>query len=332
VKKVKALSVFSGGLDSILSVLIIRQQGIGVEGVYFETPFFTSERARESAKKIGIPLRIIDITDEMLSIIKNPRFGYGACLNPCLDCRLLMIKKAAEIMKREGFDFIFTGEVIGQRPMSQTKRALLKIKELCGCGDYLLLPLSARHLPLTLPEREGKVDRNRLLGIHGRSRKEQMRLAEAFGIDSYPSPAGGCLLTDKAFSGRLMDLLIHQKEIKKRDILLLKLGRHFRINPLTKVILGRNRRENEDISSLITPEDSYLNVLEYPGPLVLIPYGGDDEGRRKAAILAASYSDAPSNVPIIKVKICHDNKTYYINAPLQPKTDLHRFMIKPYEN
>ncbi len=328
-KKIRALSIFSGGLDSILSVLVLRKQGIEIEGVYLETPFFSSERARKSAQKIGIPLRIMDITDEMLSIIKDPKFGYGTGLNPCLDCHLLMATKACEIMKKEGFDFIFTGEVLGQRPVSQTKKALLKIKELCGCGEYLLLPLSAKHLPITLPEMEGKVNRDRLLDIHGRSRNEQLKLAKSFGIDAYPSPAGGCLLTDKVFSGRLKDLLTHQKEIKRRDLRLLKLGRHFRLNPLTKAIVGRNKRENEDLISLVTPKDSYLNALKYPGPLVLLPYGGDNKGKKQAAILAASYSDAPSNIPVT-IKVSSNNKVYYINALSQSKTDLRKFMIKAY--
>lgn len=328
-KKTRALSIFSGGLDSILSVLILRKQGIEIEGVCFETHFFSSERARKSVQKIGIPLRIMDITDEMLFIIKNPKFGYGTGLNPCLDCRLLMARKACEIMKKEGFDFIFTGEVLDQRPMSQTKKALLKIKKLCGCGDYLLLPLSAKHLPITLPEMEGKVDRGRLLDIQGRSRSKQLKLARSFGIDAYPSPAGGCLLTDKVISGRLKDLLTHQKEIKRRDLQLLKLGRHFRLNPLTKAIVGRNKKENEDITSLVISKDSYLNVLKYPGPLVLLPYGGDNKGKKQAAILAASYSDAPSNIPVT-IKVSSNNKVYYINALSQPKTDLQKFMIKAY--
>jgi len=330
VKKIRALSIFSGGLDSILSVLVLRKQGIEIEGVYFETPFFLSERAKKISQKIGIFLRIVDITDEMLSIIKNPKFGYGTGLNPCMDCHLLMARKACEIMKKEGFDFIFSGEVLGQRPMSQTKKALLKIKELCGCGDYLLLPLSAKHLPITLPEMEEKVDRNRLLDIYGRSRNEQLKLAKNFGIDAYPSPAGGCLLTDKVISGRLKDLLIHQKKIKKRDLQLLKLGRHFRLNSLTKVIVGRNKKENEDIISLVIPEDTYLNAIKYPGPLVMLPYGGDDKGEKQAAILAASYSDALSDMPVT-IKVSSNNKVYYVNAFSQPKTYLQKFMIKPYK-
>ncbi len=328
---IKALAIFSGGLDSILAVEIIRKEGIEVDGVYFETPFFPSYRAKESAFQIGLNLRIVDITKEMLSIIKKPRFGHGAGLNPCMDCHLLMCQKACEIMKREGYAFLITGEVLGQRPFSQTKQAMLKIQRECLCGDYLLRPLSAKCLPATLPESEGLIERHKLLDFKGRSRKPQMKLAQKLGIKDYPTPAGGCLLTDLEFSARLKDLLDFQlkakpNDIQPRDLELLKIGRHFRINPQTKVVVGRNQKENELLKTLALPEDAQLRVISYPGPRVLIPYGGDLEGIKMAAVLAVSYSDAPKNRPV-RVQVNYKGKFTEVQTSALPKESCKPFLI-----
>jgi len=324
--KKKVLAIFSGGLDSILAVCLIRQQGFWVEGVYFESPFFPAKRACRSAKQIDLPLRIIDITEEILSIIRNPRFGHGSGLNPCLDCHLLMCKKACKIMQEEGYEFIISGEVLGQRPMSQIKQALRIISKECPCGDYLIRPLSAKLLPLTKPEQEGKVDREGLLDIRGRSRTVQMKLAKEFGINDYPAPAGGCLLTDTIFAAKLKDLLTHQAKINKRDLELLKLGRHFRLNEATKVIVGRNQKENKILKKLSLSEDTILEVINYPGPFVLIPYGGDKAGEELASILAASYSDTPKDkFAIIFIK--QKDKIKKIRACPYPKEQLHQYLI-----
>ncbi|MCD6319263.1 MAG: tRNA 4-thiouridine(8) synthase ThiI [Candidatus Desulfofervidaceae bacterium] len=323
----KVLAIFSGGLDSLLAVCLIRQQGFVVEGVYFETPFFPAERARQSAKQINLPLSIVDITGEMLTIIKNPRFGYGSGLNPCLDCHLLMCKKACKIMQEKRYAFIISGEVLGQRPLSQTKEAMLKITKECPCGDYVLRPLSAKLLPPTKAEQEGWIDRNQLLDIKGRSRAYQIELAKKFGINDYPAPAGGCLLTDTIFAARLKDLLVHQEKINRRDLELLKLGRHFRLNEVTKAIVGRNQRENEILKRLSLPEDTALEVINYPGPFVLIPYGGDFAGEELASILAVSYSDAPKGKPAI-IFIKQKGKVKEVKAHASPKEELHRYLIK----
>ncbi len=326
-KKHHALAVFSGGLDSILAVLVIRKQDIFVEGVYFETPFFPAQRAKESAVQIDLPLKIIDITDEMLSIIKNPRFGYGKGLNPCMDCHLLMCQKACEIKEKEGYDFIITGEVLGQRPLSQTKQAMLKIQKECLCGDYLLRPLSAKHLPPTIPEKEGWVKREDLLDLKGRSRRLQIELAKGFGLRKYPSPAGGCLLTDVTFAARLKDLLAYQKDITPRDLELLKVGRHFRLNPKTKAIVGRKQTENQILQKMTLSKDVELKVIGYPGPLVLVPYGGDPEGIKLAAILAVAYSDAPKDRPV-EVSIQYRGRKAKIKTSSLPKEVLHTYLIK----
>ncbi len=211
---VRALGLTSGGLDSILSALVLKEQGIEVAWVNLETPFFGSDRARRAARMTGIPLRVENITRVYIEMLKDPNCGYGTNMNPCLDCHALMLEIAGATMKREGFDFLFTGEVLGQRPMSQTKPSLRYVEKRSGFAGQILRPLSAKLLPPTIPEERGLVDRVRLLDLTGRSRKRQMKLAEAFGISDYPSPGGGCLLTDPGFSRRVKDLLEHQKELR----------------------------------------------------------------------------------------------------------------------
>ena len=297
--KVTAIAVFSGGLDSILAVKVIDGQDIEVRGVTFETPFFNAGKARIAARRIGLALTVIDFTQEHLEMLKAPRYGYGKNMNPCIDCHTLMLKRAGLLMEEIGADFIFTGEVLGQRPMSQGKQSLLLVAKNSGYQDVVLRPLSAQFLPETLPEREGKVNRERLLALQGRGRKDQMELARRYGITDYAAPAGGCLLTDPMFSKRLKDLFAHQPGFRVRDIELLKYGRHFRIGDTLKVIVGRKRSDNEAIRYLAEDTDRMLHVADYPGPTVLIPYGGDDLDCQKAASLCLLYSDAPNDKEMV---------------------------------
>jgi tRNA U34 2-thiouridine synthase MnmA/TrmU len=323
----KALVIFSGGLDSLLSSLLIMAQGIKVEGVYFSTPFFPKDQAIKSANQIKLHLQVIDITTEILDIIKYPLFGYGQGLNPCLDCHLFMCKKACEIMSKKGYDFIISGEVLGQRPLSQTKEAILKIAKQCPCHDFLLRPLSAKLLPPTIPEQKNIVQREKLLDIKGRSRKKQLELANRFGLKSYPSPAGGCLLTDKAFALKLKDLLNYQKVISHRDLELLKVGRHFRLNPSNKAIVGRNKEENEKIASLSYDHDAIFQTIGYPGPLVLVPAGGNSVGQKWAAILTVSYSDLPL-YKNIEVRMRCKSKEKLFSVAAHRKEELAKYLIK----
>ena len=292
---VKAFSLFSGGLDSMLAVKLIQDQGIVVEGLTFTTPFFDARKAQEAAAQIRMPLKIEDLTTEHLLMMKAPRYGFGKHMNPCIDCHTLMLHKAGRIMEAEGADFVFTGEVLGQRPMSQTRQSLHIVAKNSGYAEYVLRPLSARLLPESKPEREGKVDRQKLLAIQGRSRKTQMEMARAYGIRHYPPPAGGCLLTDPMFSLRLKDLLQRQPDPARRDIELLKYGRHFRIEGAVKIIVGRNEKDNLALQSLIGEDDAVLKMMEIPGPLVLIPGGGSEEEIQEAARLCVLYSDAPQD-------------------------------------
>jgi len=291
----KALSVFSGGLDSMLAAELIRAQGIQVLGLFFETPFFQSPTARKSAENLNLPLKVIDITDRHLEVVKNPKHGYGENMNPCIDCHTLMIRRAGELLEAEEASFIITGEVLGQRPMSQNRKALAIVASGSGFETLLLRPLSAKLLPVTLPEERGWVKRDRLMDFSGRSRKPQMNLANRFNMKGYPSPAGGCLLTDVVFSRRLRDLISSRPGFQLREIELLKLGRHFRLGPETKLVVGRNKRENQTIRSLSEEQDLVLDPVSVPGPTVLVMGGLSTDFEEMAASMVVSYSDAQDN-------------------------------------
>jgi tRNA-specific 2-thiouridylase len=297
--KVKGIALFSGGLDSTLAFKVIEEQGIEVRGITFETPFFGAARARAAAKRIGLPLTVLNITEEHLRMLHAPRYGYGKNMNPCIDCHTLMLKIAGRRMEEEEADFVFTGEVLDQRPMFQGKQSLSVVAKNAGYPDRILRPLSARLLLETAPEREGKVDRGRLLDIQGRGRKQQMGMAVHYGITSYPAPAGGCLLTDPVFARRLRDLFDRHPDHSVRDIELLKVGRHFRLNEATKAIVGRNVKDNDTIERLTVPGDALICIAQVPGPTVLVPGGGDEETRLLAARLCARYSDAPRDREVV---------------------------------
>ena len=287
----KALAVFSGGLDSLLAAQLMRAQGIDVLAVFFETPFFRPQKARQYASGIDLPLRVVDITEPHLTMVMSPKHGYGENMNPCIDCHALMIRTAGDLLEEEGARFIVTGEVLGQRPMSQNRKALTVVESESGYPGLVLRPLSAKRLPPTVPEQEGWVDREALKGFSGRSRKPQMALARELGIPDYPSPAGGCLLTDQTFSTRLRDLLGTDPRPRVRDIEALKVGRHFRIGPSTKVIVGRNKRENQDLQALAGRGDTLIRPVGVPGPTALVPGGAERPEMETAAAITAAYSD-----------------------------------------
>ena len=241
----KALGLLSGGLDSVLAFKLILNQGIKAEAIKFVSPFFDdSFYAKNISEKFGIPLKIMYLGKEYLKLIKNPKHGYGSGMNPCIDCHVFMLKKAKQYAKKIKADFIFTGDVLGERPMSQNMKALNTIESETRLKNKILRPLSAKLLPETVAEKNGWVDRNKLLDIKGRSRKKQLELAKKFKIKIYASPGGGCLLTEKEFSAKLRDLIKHKKRINEKDIELLKIGRHFRFKN-NKIIVGRNEKENE---------------------------------------------------------------------------------------
>jgi tRNA-specific 2-thiouridylase len=288
----KAISVFSGGLDSMLAAELIRAQGVDVLALFFETPFFTSDRAMVSARSIDLPFKVVNITQRHLEVVKHPKHGYGGNMNPCIDCHALMFRIAGEMLESEGAAFVFSGEVMGQRPMSQNKKALALVAKESGLNGLLLRPLSAKCLPPTIPEKEGWVTRENLKGFQGRSRKPQMSMAADLKMNDYPAPAGGCLLTEKGFSRRLKDLLTSNPEVLVNQLESLKLGRHFRLNDHVKIVVGRNKRENEKLRKLTVKEDIILNTVTVPGPAVLMSGDLLSEAIDQAVQITLSYSDA----------------------------------------
>ncbi len=295
--KVKALALFSGGLDSILAVKLILKQSIEVVAVHFVSAF--NSRAKddsgvvEAAKRLGVPIKIMELGEDYLNMIREPKHGYGKNMNPCIDCRIFILKKAKEMAEEIGADFIFTGEVLDERPMSQHYGALKLIEEETGLKGKILRPLSAKLLPETIMEKEGMVDREKLLGIRGRSRKPQLKLAKEFNIKSYPSPAGGCLLTCKEYADKLRDLFRHKKSCSMADAVLLSVGRHFRLEK-NKIIVGRNEAENSVLASKKSRNDYYFEVADNVGPVTVLQGAKTEEAIRTAAELTAFYSDAES--------------------------------------
>lgn len=323
----RALGLCSGGLDSMLSALILKTQGIDVVWVSFETPFFSSIKARQASKNTGIPIIVRNITPEYLKMLKNPPCGYGKYMNPCMDCHALMFRLAGTIMKENDLDFLFSGEVLGQRPMSQNKQSLRYVEKQSGFDGYILRPLSAKRLPETIPEKMGQVDRNLLLDISGRSRKPQIQLAKEFGIKDYPSPAGGCLLTDKGYSARLKDLFDHKDSYTENECYLLKYGRHLRLDNKTKIIVGRTQKDNENIKRYYTPdEDTLIKVRNIPGPIVLMPRGGSKEMTVLSASVCTGYSKAPGSVPA-DVKIITPQGHEIIKVVGIPPKNIRHFLI-----
>ena len=327
-QKARALGLCSGGLDSTLAGLVLREQGIEVEWVTFETPFFNAAKARKASQATGIPLTVKPIYPVYIEMLKNPPAGYGKYMNPCMDCHALMFKLAGEIMREKEFDFLFSGEVLGQRPMSQNKTSLRYVEKHSGFDGYILRPLTAKNLPETIPEKEGLVDRERLLDIAGRGRKAQIKLAEKFGLKDYPAPAGGCLLTDVGYTNRLRDLFDHQDNCTEEELHLLKYGRHYRLNPQTKLIVGRTEKDNENILKYHNPQtDSVIDVKDYPSPIGLVSHGAGKESILLAASICTGYSKAPKLAPVeVVVKTPQKKETVKVIA-LQPD-DVRKLLIR----
>jgi tRNA-uridine 2-sulfurtransferase len=319
IKQRKAVSLISGGLDSMLATKVILDQGVHVEGINFFTGFCVEGhthaiRAKDKkkekrnnalwvAEELGIKLHIIDVIEEYKDVVLNPKHGYGQHLNPCLDCKIFMVNKAAAWawMEENDFDFIITGEVIGQRPMSQRKATMPIIARESGADDRLLRPLSARNLPRTLPEREGWVDRDKLFGFSGRNRTPQIELAESLGIKEYSQPAGGCcFLTDKSYASKLGDLWQSRGEraYELDDIMLLKVGRHLRPAPHYKLIISREDGENHYLSGY-QHEYTIIRPVSHGGPVTLIDGTPNDADLLLAARIAARYSQGKDTDSVV---------------------------------
>ena len=292
----KAIALLSGGLDSTLAARVMMEQGVELEALNFMTVFCTCTNrgatclaSQKAVETLGIPLKVFNVSEEYLGVVKHPQHGYGRNMNPCIDCRIFMLKKAKAYMEESGAAFIVTGEVLGQRPMSQRKDAMHLIEKEAGLEGLILRPLSAKVLPTTIPEKEGWVDRERLLNISGRSRKPQIELADHYGIHDYPCPAGGCLLTDPGFAKRMKDLMVYNPQFSLNDVHLLKMGRHFRFSNGVKLVVGRNEEENQKIQTFAQGEDILLKVSSFPGPLSLLRGKLNEGDIEKAAAITVHY-------------------------------------------
>ncbi len=305
-RELKGVALLSGGLDSTLAVKMMLEQGIKIEAIAIKTPFCDYDcgkgcghRVKEVARELDIPLKTVYLDEDYLKMLKRPKYGFGSGMNPCIDCRSMMYSAAKEHMMKTGADFIVTGEVLHQRPMSQNPRALQIIEEESHTKGIILRPLSAKCLPPTKVEKDGWVNRGELCNISGRSRKTQLSLAKEFGLLDVPNAAGGCLLTDPQFSKRIRDLMQHldvDELPSVSDVELLKLGRHFRLSETTKLIIGRNETENYKLCSLISGNDTLLEVKDFPGPIGILRSNYYEHSQtEKASSMILRYSDSPQN-------------------------------------
>ena len=342
----KAVALISGGLDSMLAARVVLEQGVHVEGVNFFTGFCVEghthairkkDRQRPKrnnalwvAEQLGIKLHFIDVVQAYKDVVINPKHGYGKNLNPCLDCKSFMVGRAHTWMLANGFDFIVTGEVLNQRPMSQRRRCMPIVATDSGAGDRLLRPLCAKHLPPTLPEREGWVDRERLHAFHGRSRKPQFALAASFGIEDYAQPAGGCcFLTDSNYSNKLRDLWRARgdREYELDDIMLLKVGRHLRPRSHFKLIIGREEGENKFLEGY-RRRYVHLRTLSHLGPLVLVDGPVDEDDLLLAARLTARFSQGRDSSRVsVLVTDAQGRRREMEVAPLPPGEVSHEWYL-----
>ena len=299
--------MISGGLDSVLAAAVIKRQGIAVTGLHFFNGFnggtmrravcdgATIEQQADGAKRrleelMGIDVRVIDVSVDFLRVLAAPEHGYGKNVNPCIDCRIFLLGRAREILEREGYDFVFTGEVLGQRPMSQNLKAMREVERQSGLEGRLLRPLCARLMAQTIPERDGLVDRSLLLDIQGRSRRRQMALAAELGITGYEQPAGGCTLTDENYARRYSDLAARGAVFSCEDTIVLSVGRHLRLSPSVKIVVGRRQEENEYLERAWSGS-ALMTTVDHPGPTTLVQGEASQEDLLLAAAITARYSD-----------------------------------------
>jgi tRNA-specific 2-thiouridylase len=323
--KVKAVSLFSGGLDSILATELVRRQGIEVIAFNLKTPFGIpkkdgSTEAQQGAKQLKVPLVVGCADKEYIKMLRNPRHGYGKNINPCVDCKIFILKQAKKYAKQIGADFLFTGEVLGERPMSQHGAALKTIEKEAGLEGELLRPLSAKLLTETTAEKKGLIDRQRLYDIQGRSRKPQFALAKEFGITVYPSPAGGCLLTCEEYAKKLADLFENKKAVSTQDVALLRIGRHFRVGK-NKFVVGRNQAENLFLTEHKGKGDYRFELPSIVGPTTLLQGPKTKTAIETAAKLTAFYSDAKTVETTVKYGKDNLDKTVTIELPKREDVD-----------
>ncbi|MEN6437314.1 MAG: tRNA 4-thiouridine(8) synthase ThiI [Syntrophobacter sp.] len=325
--RIQGIGLLSGGLDSTLAVKVLQEQGLELLAITFVTPFFGPEAGLEAGAKAGVPTISVDISQRHLDMLKHPRYGYGSQMNPCIDCHALMLNEAGRLMEKEGAGFLFTGEVLGQRPMSQRRDSLRSVEKLSGYPGYILRPLCAKLLPPTRAEETGLVNREKLLDIQGRSRKRQAELARRFGITDYPQPGGGCMLTKEGFSSRLRSLLSANADATAGDVEIIKWGRAFRLPARNICMVGRNLADNTKLDQLAREDDIHLRSYDYPGPTGLIVASPSPmEDIDTAAGLVASYGDGPRNTPI-RVHWRHKGNTGYITVEVKARDSYKEMLL-----
>ena len=320
-KRGHAIALFSGGLDSALAILLMLQQNIEVTAITFMTHFGCDLGDRSScgsdpypaAEKWGFNVKLMHLGQKFVDIVTNPQFGRGKNMNPCTDCRLLMLTEAKAFMEMVNADFIITGEVMGQRPMSQVKDKMSLVLRKSGLEGRLVRPLSAKLLEPTIPEIEGMLDREKLEGISGRSRKRQMELAKEFGLDDYPNPGSGCLLTDEGYSNRLRDLLAHTEHVTFDDLNMLRIGRHFRLNRNSKAIIGRDEDENKKVEGIRKIDQVRLEAPDIGSPVTILIGEVSDEAIEKAARITARYS-AGRDEATVRIEVASQDSVRYIEV------------------
>ncbi|MEM3404492.1 MAG: tRNA 4-thiouridine(8) synthase ThiI [Nitrososphaeria archaeon] len=332
-KKPKAVLLYSGGLDSTIALYSLVSMGVDVIALNFDF-FCTGSNNRvyqsvaDNTRRLGVNVITVGVDNEYLEVLKNPRYGYGRSVNPCVDCRIYMLKYAKKVMDLEGADFIATGEVVGQRPFSQKVQRLMVIDKEAGVEGLVVRPLSGKLLPETIPEKKGLVKREAMFDLQGRGRRAQMKLAEQLGIKVYPTPAGGCLLTESAFGRRFRDLKKYCRNFDLKDVLLLRFGRHFRLDDKNKIIICRNESENKAVMDLVSDEDTLFTAVDHKGPVGI--YIGDfsADSMKTAASHIISYSKAPRDTPV-KVKFWNKKSTFcsVIEAYALPKNLQHKNLI-----
>lgn len=318
-RQYKALSLLSGGLDSQLAICVLREQGIHVEAITYRSPFFGTEKGEAAARGLGVPHHIIDFTEDILEQVQRPAHGLGGAMNPCIDCHSHMIMRAGELLEAWGFDFIATGEVLAQRPMSQNRQSLHVVARCSKYEDLLVRPLCAAFLPPTRPIREGWIDVARLPRFSGRNRTPQIKLAEHFGIRDYPAPAGGCLLTEKRFGKKLRDLLDREGlDPDRTNVWLLKTGRHMRISDNVKIIVGSCEEDNRILDARAHPEDLRITCPDLPGPVTIAPPGMTEEQLRLACSICARYAKKPGPGAVkVEVRRGDESRQLFVD-PLPP--------------
>lgn len=336
-KRGHAIALFSGGLDSALAILLMLRQNIEVTALTFMTHFGCDLGDRSScganpypaAEKYGFNVKLMHLGQKFVDIVEDPKYGRGANMNVCIDCRILMLSEAKAFMELTNADFIITGEVVGQRPFSQVRDKIHLVEREAGLRGKLLRPLSAKLLPETEPEKSGMVDREMLEGISGRSRKRQMELAAQYGLEDYPNPGGGCLLTDAGYSNRLRDLIAHSTHLTFDDLNLLKVGRHFRLDRNTKVIVGRHEADNNLIMGYRRDHHVVLNAPDVGSPVTLLVGDCSEDNIRKAAIITARYTSArhEPSVKVMATRVADDTSTV-LNVPPAHDEDLEPVWVK----